>query len=91
MTTECRESRSMTETLDETQVEEVTELAEPGDHDKFSHYAPKIEITMAMVTGARIRAICGKYWTPTRDGDKFPVCPDCREMYETLSTGEPRP
>lgn len=50
-----------------------------GDHDKFSHYCLKADITRAMVTGERIRALCGKLWTPTRDGELFPVCPTCKE------------
>ena len=36
------------------------------------------------VTGKPIRALCGKLWVPTRDPEKFPVCPTCKEIYEKL-------
>lgn len=56
--------------------------AEPGDHDKFAHYADKNKVTEAMVTGIAIVALCGKKWVPTRDAKDFPVCPDCQRLYE---------
>lgn len=55
-----------------------------GDHDKFAHYAKKNDITEAMVTGRAVRAICGKKWVPTRSPDDFPVCPDCKKIYDQL-------
>ncbi len=55
-----------------------------GDHDKFAHYARKNDITEAMVTGKAVTAICGKKWVPTRSPDDFPVCPDCKRIYDQL-------
>jgi hypothetical protein len=55
-----------------------------GDHDKFAHYAKKNDITEAMVTGKAVTAICGKKWVPTRSPDDFPVCPDCKRIYDQL-------
>lgn len=55
-----------------------------GDHDLFSHYALKEHITEAMVTGIPIIALCGKVWTPSRDGSKFPVCGTCKEIYDGI-------
>jgi hypothetical protein len=60
------------------------ELVEDGDHERFSHYAPKDKIVEAAVTGKAIRALCGKKWVPTRDPSRFPVCPTCQEIYEKL-------
>ena len=60
------------------------ELVEEGDHERFSHYAPKDKIVQSAVTGKPIRALCGKLWTPSRNPDKFPVCPTCKEVYEKL-------
>jgi hypothetical protein len=31
-----------------------------------------------------VRALCGKKWTPGRDPEKFPMCPTCKEIYESL-------
>ncbi|WP_420792951.1 DUF3039 domain-containing protein [Klebsiella pneumoniae] len=30
--------------------------------------------------------MCGKKWTPGRDPEKFPVCPQCKEIYESLNS-----
>jgi len=57
---------------------------EPGDHDKMSHYAPKHLIMESMLEAKPIRALCGKVWVVTRDGEKFPVCPECKDAFEKL-------
>jgi hypothetical protein len=79
----------MTETTE--QVKPDVSTTEPGDHERFSHYAPKDQITKAMVEGTPIVALCGKTWVPSRDASKFPVCPDCRYIYEHRSDGSARP
>lgn len=58
-----------------------------GDHERFAHYADKHKITESMVTGTPIRALCGKVWVPSRDPKKYPVCPECKEIYEGLPQG----
>ena len=60
------------------------EMLEEGDHERFSHYAPKDKIVQSAVTGKPIRALCGKLWVPSRDPEKVPVCPTCKEVYEKL-------
>ena len=55
-----------------------------GDHDKYAHYVKKDQITESAVTGKAVRAICGKKWVPTRKPDDFPVCPDCKRIYDRL-------
>lgn len=52
-----------------------------GDHDKFSHYVSKVALTESAVTGQAVIALCGKKWVPTRDGERFPVCPACKKAY----------
>lgn len=75
----------MSTLTDNTTDDKVDEyVGEPGDDEKFSHYAPKDAITDAMVFGTPVTALCGKQWTPTRDPSKFPVCPECKDIYETL-------
>jgi hypothetical protein len=44
----------------------------------------KDKILESAITGKPVRALCGKKWTPGRDPEKFPVCPTCKEIYETL-------
>ncbi len=55
-----------------------------GDHERFSHYVPKDKLTEAMVMGTPVVALCGKVWVPSRSGDKYPVCPDCKEIWESM-------
>ena len=67
---------------------EETQLSEPGDHERFSHYVRKEKIMESALTGEPVRALCGKVWTPGRDPQKFPVCPTCKEIYEGLKPGK---
>lgn len=60
------------------------EQLEDGDHERFSHYVPKDKIVESAVTGKPVRALCGKKWTPSRNPDRFPVCPDCKRVYERM-------
>ena len=60
------------------------ETTDGGDHDKFAHYVRKNDITESAVSGQAVRAICGKKWVPTRLPDDFPVCPDCKRIYDQL-------
>jgi hypothetical protein len=55
---------------------------EDGDHERFAHYVPKADITRSAVTGEPVIALCGKKWVPCRDPERFPVCPECKEIYE---------
>jgi Protein of unknown function (DUF3039) len=71
-------------TLIEERTEERTDYRlDEGDHERFSHYADKDKIMEAMVNGTPVRALCGKVWVPSRDPKKFPVCPECKEIYES--------
>ncbi len=59
-------------------------LLEDGDHERFAHYVKKDKILSSAVEGTTVRALCGKKWVPNRDPKKFPVCPECKEIYEML-------
>jgi hypothetical protein len=70
----------------DTVVEERTDYRlDDGDHERLSHYAPKDKLMQAMIEGTPVRALCGKVWVPTRDPERFPVCPECKEVYESLA------
>ncbi len=76
----------------QTVVDERTDLrTEEGDHEKFSHYVPKDDLTEAMVMGHPVIALCGKVWVPTRDPERFPVCPECKDIWESLNDGDGDP
>jgi hypothetical protein len=49
---------------------------------------PKDKLTEAMVMGTPVIALCGKVWVPSRDPERFPVCPECQEIWESLESGD---
>lgn len=55
-----------------------------GDHERFSHYVAKDKLTGAMVEGTPVVALCGKVWVPSRDPQRFPVCPECKDKFDNL-------
>lgn len=36
------------------------------------------------MTGEPVFALCGKKWNPSKNPEKYPVCPECREIWESL-------
>ena len=59
-----------------------------GDHERFAHYVIKDKIVESSVTGTPLVALCGKVWVPSRDPKRYPVCPDCKRIYESLPDGD---
>ncbi len=78
-------SRGGTAVLDR---QEMLQEVEPGDRDRFSHYVQKDKIMESALTGNPVIALCGKVWVPGRDPEKFPVCPDCKKVYDSLMGGD---
>jgi len=37
-----------------------------------------------LVNGTAVKALCGKVWVPSRDPKKYPICPTCKEVAESL-------
>ena len=60
------------------------EQLEDGDHERFAHYVQKDKIMESALTGKPVIALCGKVWVPGRDPEKFPVCPDCKKIYDKM-------
>lgn len=57
---------------------------EPGDHDRFAHYVDNAKIVDSAVAGTPLTALCGYTWVPSRDPEKFPVCPECKDIYDNV-------
>jgi hypothetical protein len=64
--------------------EDTRHSNEEGDHEKFAHYVQKEKIVESAVTGKPVIALCGKVWVPGRDPGKFPICPDCKKIFDSL-------
>ena len=77
-----------TTTLDERTEERTEYRLDEGDHERFSHYVDKSKLTEAMVMGTPVIALCGKVWVPSRNPDRFPVCPECKEIWQSLRPGD---
>ncbi len=74
-----------TETVEDRRTQPVTD---DGDHERFSHYVAKDKLTAAMVEGTPVVALCGKVWVPSRDPKRFPVCPECKEIWDGFGPGD---
>lgn len=72
-----------TDILEET----TTTPTNNGDHDRFAHYVHRDDMMHGMVYGQPIMALCGKIWIPERDGSDFSVCPECKEVFNSLPRG----
>jgi Protein of unknown function (DUF3039) len=59
-----------------------------GDHERFAHYVQKDKIMESAVSGTPVIALCGKVWVPNRDPKKYPVCPQCKEIYDSMGSGD---
>lgn len=69
-------------------IDPQTQNIEPGDHERYSHYVRKDKVVESAVMGNPVIALCGKVWIPNRDPEKFPVCPECNEIYQQMKKNE---
>jgi hypothetical protein len=74
------------DTLIDTHTQSEEDL-EAGDHERFAHYVRKEKIVESAVSGKPVTALCGKRWIPSRDPNKFPICPTCKEIHAGLRKG----
>ena len=77
-----------TDVLEDTRRDERTQPTDNGDHERLSHFVPKDKLMEAMVNGTPVVALCGKVWVPSRDPQKFPVCPECKEIWDHMREGD---
>jgi len=57
---------------------------ETTGEEKFSHYAEKAQVTEGYIMGTAVMALCGKIFVPSRDPEKYRVCPVCKEIIDGL-------
>lgn len=63
---------------------ETEEELDTSGRKKFAHYAEASKVTEGYVMGTPVEAVCGKMFVPTRDPKKFPVCPICKDIVNSL-------
>ena len=73
-----------TAVLERPQTEEQTQRDDGGDADRYAHYVSKDRSAESRMTGRPVVALCGKIWVPKHDPSKYPVCPDCKRLYDEM-------
>jgi hypothetical protein len=64
----------------------VLEGVKPDDGDFVSAGPSVVE---GIVNGTAVKALCGKVWIPGRDPKKYPLCPTCKEIAESMGWDVP--
>lgn len=64
--------------------EEKVQDDDSGDHERLAHYVSKEDIVRSSTTGVPVYALCGKKWTPSKNPENYPVCPECKDKWEAL-------
>jgi hypothetical protein len=54
--------------------------------EHFAHYTDAASATEGYIMGTPITALCGKVFIPHRDPEKLRVCPECKEILESLNS-----
>lgn len=68
-----------------------------GDHERMAHIVLEgvtttggdfvsagNSVVEGMINGTAVKALCGKVWVPGRDPKKYPLCPTCRDIAESM-------
>lgn len=64
------------------------ETRETDTGPEMFHYVRKEKITESAVLGTHVTALCGEIFPVTKTPKKgSPVCPACKEIYESLPAG----
>lgn len=69
------------------QTKSKTRKADDGDADRYAHYVSAKEMARSRATGRPVVALCGKVWVPKHDPANYPICPECKKIYEQLTGG----
>lgn len=67
--------------------EEQAQRSDDGDADRFAHYVSRERIEESRLTGRPVVALCGKVWVPKHDPKNYPVCPECKRIFEEYGAG----
>ena len=59
--------------------------ADDGAADRFAHYVSRDRIAESRLTGRPVVALCGKVWVPKRNPKDYPICPECKRIYEEMT------
>ena len=75
----------VTETLERPETQE----RQTDNVPEVFHYVKKNKIAESAVMGTMVQALCGEVFSVTKSPKpNSPVCPACKEIYESLPKGE---
>jgi len=73
-----------------TQTLEKPKTADADTGNEVFHYVRKAKIAESAVLGTMVQALCGEVFPVTKTPKPgSPVCPACKEIYESMPPGEP--
>lgn len=68
-----------------------------GDHERMTHIVLEgvklgeedfvsagNSVVEGMINGTAVKALCGKIWVPGRDPKRYPLCPSCKDVAESM-------
>lgn len=77
-------SGTSTSVLERPEVDEDARLDDGGNADRFAHYVSKDRVEESRLTGRPVVALCGKVWIPRHEANDYPVCPECKRIYDEM-------
>lgn len=64
--------------------EKTVPLKDDGGADRYSHYVSRDKMLQSRLTGRPVVALCGKVWVPKHNPKDYPLCPECKRIYEQM-------
>lgn len=77
------ESHGSTATLERPETKTKRSTTD-SNGDRFSHYVDAQKLRESKLTGRPCVALCGKVWVPKANGKDFPICPECKRIYQQM-------
>lgn len=62
-------------------------LDDTDSNDGFAHIGRAEDVNRGYITGEPITALCGRRFVPSRDPEKFPLCPRCSTILSQIKRG----
>lgn len=81
------DQQGQTAVLDKPEEKSDTRQDDGGDADRFAHYVSSKEMARSRATGRPVVALCGKVWVPKHNPADYPICPECKKIYEQMTGG----
>ena len=76
--------------VDDENHERFTHIVLEGFTPKDGEFVPlENSVVGGIINATPVRALCGKFWVPGRDPQKYPVCPTCKEVATSLGWALP--